>query len=47
MKRILLPILAIMLLSNVSFAQQKKQHAVDNFIDLTAGIGSWQGSGAL
>ena len=47
MKKILLPFLAIMLLSNISVAQQKKQRAVDNFIDLTAGIGSSQGSGAL
>ena len=47
MKSILLPFLAIMLLSNISVAQEKKQRAVDNFIDLTAGIGSSQGTGAV
>lgn len=47
MKKIWFTGFLIVLLSNMVNAQQKKTKAVDNFVDITAGIGSSQYSGAL
>lgn len=47
MKKIWLTGFLIILLSNMVNAQQKKTKAVDNFVDITAGIGSSQYTGAL
>ncbi len=47
MKKIWFTGFLIVLLSNMVNAQQKKTKAVDNFVDITAGIGSSQYTGAL
>ena len=47
MKKIWFTGFLIVLLSNMANAQQKKTKAVDNFVDITAGIGSSQYTGAL
>ena len=47
MKRILFAIFFIVFVSAIANAQQKKTRAVDNFVELTAGIGSSQGTGSL
>lgn len=47
MKKIWFTGFLIVLLSNMVIAQQKKTKAVDNFVDITAGIGSSQYTGAL
>lgn len=47
MKKIWLTGFLIVLLSIMVNAQQKKTKAVDNFVDITAGIGSSQYTGAL
>jgi len=43
----ILPLLSLVFLSNIAIAQDKKIRAVDNFAEVTAGIGSGQGTGAL
>lgn len=47
MKKLLLLIFMTVAFTGLVTAQQKKAKAVDNFVDLTAGIGSSQGTGAL
>lgn len=47
MKRILFATFFIVFVSAIANAQQKKARAVDNFVELTAGIGSSQGTGSL
>lgn len=47
MKKIWFTGFLIVLLSSMVNAQQKKTKAVDNFVDITAGIGSSQYTGAL
>ncbi len=47
MKKIWFTAFLIVLLLNMVNAQQKKTKAVDNFVDITAGIGSSQYTGAL
>lgn len=47
MKRILFSTLLIVLVTNVVNAQQKIARAVDNFAELTAGIGSSQATGSI
>ena len=47
MKRIFFTIFLVALASGITNAQQKKIRAVDNFADITAAIGSSQGTGSL
>ena len=47
MKKIIFTTFLFVLISGIAIAQQKKMRAVDNFVDVTAGIGSWQFTGLL
>ena len=47
MKKIIFATFLFVLVSGIAIAQQKKPKAVDNFVDVTAGIGSSQFTGAL
>ncbi len=47
MKRLVLSLVSLLLISNFVVAQNKKIRAVDNFAEVTAGIGDHQGTGAL
>lgn len=47
MKKILFSAFLVVFVTGAAIAQQKKVRTVDNFIDLTAGIGSSQATGAL
>ena len=47
MKKIWFATFLIVLVSGIANAQQKKVRAIDNFVELTAGIGSSQGTGSL
>ena len=47
MKRILTLVISVVLLSGIAAAQQKTKRAVDQFADLTLGIGSSQVTGSL
>ncbi len=47
MKKIIFTTFLFVLVSGIAIAQQKKPKAVDNFVDITAGIGSSQYTGAL
>ncbi len=47
MKKIIFTTFLFVLVSGIAIAQQKKPKAVDNFVDVTAGIGSSQFTGTL
>ena len=47
MKKVIFTTFLFVLISGIAIAQQKKTRAVDNFVDVTAGIGSSQFTGAL
>ena len=47
MKKVLIALFCLVLVSNYVTAQQKSIKAVDNFAEVTAGIGDGQGTGAL
>lgn len=47
MKKIIFATFLFVLVSGIAIAQKKKPGAVDNFVDVTAGIGSSQFTGAL
>lgn len=47
MKKILIAAILVFFSAGMATAQQKKARAVDNFVDVTAGIGSSQGTGSV